>query len=97
MSMVSVVMKQQMSGQRADGRAWPPMDVEFEVDDEEARFLTRTTDSSPDPIAVYAEKRTETGDAPEKRAETREAKAEAKPAKAAQDRPGAGKGRSATS
>jgi hypothetical protein len=91
--MVSVVMKQQMSGARADGRAWPPPDVEFEVDTEEARFLTRTTDSSPDPIAVYAEKRTETGDAPEKRAETREAVVPE--TRVTSGRPGAGKGRPA--
>jgi hypothetical protein len=87
--MVPVVMKQQMSGQRADGRAWPPVGVEFEVTEEEARSLTLTTDSSPDPIAVYAEKRTETADAPAKPVETRETDAP-KP-KAPPSRPGAGK------
>jgi hypothetical protein len=58
-------MVQQMSGGRADGRAWPPAGVVFEVDAEEARFLTRVTDSQPMPIATLVEeKRTETADKP---------------------------------
>lgn len=72
--MKRVQMVQEMSGTRPDGRAWPPAGVEFEVDDEEARFLTRTADGSSTPLAVYTEKRTETADAPEKVVETREEK-----------------------
>jgi hypothetical protein len=73
-SMVWVKMVQQMSGQRGDGREWPPAGVDFEVDAEEARFLTRTADGSSTPLAVYAERRTETADAKARPVETREEK-----------------------
>lgn len=74
MSMVRVVMQQEISGPRGDGRAWPPPGVEFEVDVDEARFLTHVSDGSNVPLAKYAEKRTETADAPAKPVETREDK-----------------------
>jgi hypothetical protein len=95
--MVRVIMKQDISGPRGDGRAWPPAGVEFEVDEAEARLLTLTGGSSNVPLAVYAEKRTETGDAPESRAETRDETREAvvPETRVTSGRPGAGKGRPA--
>jgi hypothetical protein len=94
--MKRVRMMQDISGSRGDGRAWPPRGVEFEVDEAEARMLTHVADGSDSPLAVYAEERAETADAPEKPVETREEK-DPVPAQAPvpgppkQQRPGAGK------
>lgn len=107
MSMERIVMMQEISGPRGDGRAWPPPGVEFEVDAEEARFLTHVSDGSNVPLAKYAEKRTETADAKVKPAETREDKEPEAPAGGLDaagvprggyepkrsSRPGAGKGK----
>lgn len=74
--MKRIIMVQQMSGLRGDGRWWPPVGVEFEVSDDEARQLTHMGDNDRTPIAKYAETRMETADAPAKTVETREDKTE---------------------
>lgn len=66
-------MVQQMSGGRADGRAWPPVGVVFEVSADEASFLTRVTDSQPTPIAeAVEEQRAETPEKPEPKHEVKQ-------------------------
>lgn len=63
--MPEIVMVQQMSGRRADGRFWPPAGGVIEVSAAEARELCAESSQQSHPIARYAHKRDEeTGDAP---------------------------------
>lgn len=63
--MVEIEMIQQLSGRRADGRFWPNTGGVIDVSAAEARELCATQSQQSHPIAKYAKRGEETGDAKE--------------------------------
>lgn len=74
--MPEIVMVQQMSGRRADGRFWPPVGGTIDVSAAEARELCAESSQQSHPIARYARREEEHAtakDGPEKASDPRKA------------------------